>query len=34
VGVHIEGDFPGGVADLTYRFALRDGLIADLSIVG
>lgn len=29
---HLVGDFPGGVADLTYRFTLRDGLIADLSI--
>lgn len=29
---HIEGDFPGGVVDLSYRFVLRDGLIADLAI--
>jgi len=34
VTVRVEGDFPGGVADLTYRFGLRDGLIADLAIVG
>jgi ketosteroid isomerase-like protein len=34
VAVRIEGDFPGGVADLTYRFGLRDGLVADLAIVG
>jgi ketosteroid isomerase-like protein len=34
VSVHLEGNFPGGVADLTYRFALREGLIEDLSIVG
>ena len=30
--VRVEGDFPGGVADLRYLFALRDELIADLSI--
>lgn len=24
---HLEGDFPGGVVDLHYRFALRDDLI-------
>ncbi|WP_369140911.1 nuclear transport factor 2 family protein [Modestobacter versicolor] len=29
---HLEGDFPGGVVDLRYRFTLRDGLIAELSI--
>jgi len=33
VNVRVEGDFPGGVADLTYRFTLREGLIEDLSIV-
>ncbi len=33
VTVHIEGNFPGGVADLRYRFTLRDDLIAALSIV-
>jgi hypothetical protein len=32
VSVRVEGDFPGGVADLTYRFTLRDGLISALSI--
>jgi ketosteroid isomerase-like protein len=32
VGVHVVGDFPGGVADLTYSFTLRDGLIAALHI--
>jgi hypothetical protein len=32
--IHIEGNFPGGVADLTYRFTLRDGLIAALTIGG
>lgn len=32
VTVHILGNFPGGVADLTYRFVLHDGLIADLTI--
>jgi SnoaL-like domain len=30
--VHIAGNFPGGVADLTYRFDVRDGAIASLSI--
>jgi hypothetical protein len=29
----LEGNFPGGVVDLVYRFALVDGLIADLAIV-
>jgi ketosteroid isomerase-like protein len=29
---HLEGDFPGGVADLHFRFALRDGRIARLVI--
>jgi ketosteroid isomerase-like protein len=33
VFVHIEGDFPGGTADLTYRFTLRAGLISALRIV-
>jgi ketosteroid isomerase-like protein len=33
VRMHVEGNFPGGVADLTYRFTLAGGLIADLSIV-
>jgi ketosteroid isomerase-like protein len=33
VFVHIDGDFPGGQADLTYRFILSDGLISALSIV-
>ena len=28
----LEGDFPGGVADLHYRFTLRDGHIARLVI--
>jgi hypothetical protein len=28
----IEGDFPGGVADLAYRFELADGLISRLDI--
>ena len=32
--VHIEGNFPGGQADLTFRFALRDGLISALTIGG
>ena len=29
---HLEGDFPGGVVDLHYRFSLGDGLIEDLRI--
>ncbi|MGI5242166.1 nuclear transport factor 2 family protein [Dactylosporangium sp. CA-139066] len=29
---HLEGDFPGGVVDLHFRFALRDGRIARLVI--
>ncbi|MEU0593662.1 nuclear transport factor 2 family protein [Streptomyces ardesiacus] len=32
VTVRIEGTFPGGVAELDYRFALRDDLIAELVI--
>ena len=28
----LEGNFPGGVVDLGYRFTLVDGLIADLVI--
>lgn len=32
VTVHVVGDFPGGVVDLTYRFVLDDDLIADLTI--
>ncbi|WP_299057416.1 nuclear transport factor 2 family protein [uncultured Nocardioides sp.] len=30
--LHLEGDFPGGVADLRYRFALADGLVTELAI--
>jgi hypothetical protein len=33
VTAHLEGDFPGGEADLTFGFTLRDGLIAALKIV-
>lgn len=33
VGHHLEGDFPGGKADLDYRFALVGELIAQLDIV-
>jgi len=29
---HLEGDFPGGVADLRYRFTLSGGRIARLTI--
>jgi hypothetical protein len=33
VYTHLEGNFPGGVVDLTNRFGLRDGLITRLEIV-
>ena len=33
VGHHLEGDFPGGVADLDYRFALEGEQITRLDIV-
>ena len=29
---HLEGDFPGGVVDLRYKFVLTAGLIAELLI--
>jgi len=29
---HLEGNFPGGTVDLTYRFGLLDGRIAKLRI--
>ncbi|NYI76833.1 nuclear transport factor 2 family protein [Nocardioides panzhihuensis] len=29
---HLEGDFPGGVVDLHFRFAMRDDLIQTLTI--
>jgi ketosteroid isomerase-like protein len=29
---HLEGDFPGGVADLQFKFTLRDGRISGLTI--
>ncbi|HTR90724.1 MAG TPA: nuclear transport factor 2 family protein [Trebonia sp.] len=32
VAHHLEGDFPGGVVDLHFRFTLRDALIARLVI--
>ena len=32
VSTHLEGDFPGGVVDLIYRFKLADGLITRLEI--
>ena len=31
---HLEGDFPGGVADLTYRFTMDGDRIAELVIAG
>ncbi len=33
VGHHLEGDFPGGTADLDYRFALDGDRIQRLDIV-
>lgn len=32
VGQHLEGDFPGGVADLYYRFTLDGALISRVVI--
>lgn len=32
VGQHLEGDFPGGVADLHYRFTLNGALISRVVI--
>lgn len=32
VRTHLEGNFPGGTVDLTYRFGLRDGRIASLDV--
>ena len=32
VFVHLEGDFPGGTADLTYRFTIDADKIAALTI--
>jgi ketosteroid isomerase-like protein len=29
---HVEGNFPGGVVDLRFRFTLRDGSISQLAI--
>jgi hypothetical protein len=29
---HLEGNFPGGVVDLRYRFVLSDDLISELEI--
>jgi uncharacterized protein (TIGR02246 family) len=34
VFVHVEGDFPGGTADLTYRFIIDTDKIAALTIAG
>ncbi len=32
VMAHVSGEFPGSPIDLTYRFRLADGLIAELAI--
>ena len=29
---HLEGNFPGGVVDLQFKFTLRDGRISQLTI--
>jgi ketosteroid isomerase-like protein len=29
---HLEGNFPGGVADLQFKFTLREGRISQLTI--
>jgi hypothetical protein len=29
---HLEGNFPGGVVDLWYRFVLTDDLICELVV--
>lgn len=29
---HLEGNFPGGVVDLRYRFTVADGLVSELVI--
>ena len=34
VFVHLEGDFPGGTADLTYRFTIDGDQVAELTIAG
>jgi ketosteroid isomerase-like protein len=31
---HLEGNFPGGVADLTYRFTMDGDRITELAITG
>jgi ketosteroid isomerase-like protein len=33
VRTHVEGNFPGGVADLSFRFTLAGALISDLTII-
>ena len=32
VAVHLKGNFPGGEANVEYRFMIRDGLISSLRI--
>ncbi len=34
VNVRAEGNFPGGVAELVYRFRLHDDLIEELVVAG
>src|ERR1700760_4528050 len=33
VAMHLEGDFPGGVADVEQRFSVRDGALTEPRIV-
>lgn len=32
LAVRLQGNFPGGEADLSYRFTMRDGLIGRLQV--
>jgi ketosteroid isomerase-like protein len=32
VAIHLQGNFPGGQADLNYRFSMRDRLIGGLEV--
>jgi hypothetical protein len=32
VAIHLEGDFPGSVADLEQQFSVRDGALTNLHI--
>lgn len=32
IGVRLTGNFPGGVAEIDYRFTVRDGLITEIVV--